>query len=393
MFTIRRNVSSVATHLARRTLTSSRTALLRRHVLPGLPTPTRSFASSALRTAGFGMRKPREAVDNDMLPIDDTYEPAANDRNQWRDEESSAWTPPVDERQQGLRPAVAKSNSVLVTNLPFDVTESELRDWFSRCGTVTNVDLNTNAQGFNGRASIEFTDISEAQEALKFHRVVFGGRTMYIHPSTGSEETATQRLFVANISFDSSRQDIEELFAPYEPLDFRFATSSDGRARGFAHVDFKTAEAADAARAALNGQEVMGRNISIAFSAENVTPRKASQQSSTLFVGNIPYETTEDEVTDLFAEFNPIAVRIATDEQGTLRGFAHVDFSNETEARRALEKLEGAELLRRRLRIDFAEQRAQWGGDRRGGRGNQDRRGGRGNQDRRGGRGKRGSWA
>lgn len=130
-------------------------------------------------------------------------------------------------------------------------------------------------------------------------------------------------------------------------------------------------------------------------------------QPNKLFVGNLPFRTTEDELNQLFAEHGEVtSVKIIVDRaSGRSKGIAFVEFANEEDAKKAMEALNGFELEGRGLRIDLARQaqpRENRGGfnDRRGGGGYNDRRGGGswGNNDRRGGyndrRGGRGgdSW-
>lgn len=92
------------------------------------------------------------------------------------------------------------------------------------------------------------------------------------------------------------------------------------------------------------------------------------EPTSQLFVGNIPYETTDAELNRLFRGFDNLKdVRVAVDRTtGWPRGFAHVDFATVESAAEAKRKLEGAKLGDRPLRIDFAEgfQRRRDGDDR-----------------------------
>ena len=73
------------------------------------------------------------------------------------------------------------------------------------------------------------------------------------------------KLYVGNLSYDATENDLQDLFAPHGPV-----TSVDlimdkatGRSRGFAFVTMETKEAADAAVQALNGQTVNGRPLTV----------------------------------------------------------------------------------------------------------------------------------
>ncbi len=108
--------------------------------------------------------------------------------------------------------------------------------------------------------------------------------------------------------------------------------------------------------------------------------------SAKIFVGNLNYQTTQNELREFLKEAGEIVdVYLPSDRAtGRPRGFAFVEFSSEDEAATAIEKFNGQELGGRPLRLDTAEDRPRrapsapsggfqdspgWGGDSPGGRG------------------------
>ena len=85
------------------------------------------------------------------------------------------------------------------------------------------------------------------------------------------------RLYVGNLPFSVSEQDLEELFGQIGVVETaNLVTDRDtGRSRGFAFVEMDSREAADAAIAALNGREIEGRQLTVneARPRENRAPR------------------------------------------------------------------------------------------------------------------------
>ena len=79
-----------------------------------------------------------------------------------------------------------------------------------------------------------------------------------------------------------------------------------------------------------------------------------------IFVGNISYASTEDDIRRLFGVFGAVErVSIVTDrETGRSRGFCFVAMLNDDEARAAIEGLNGIELQGRTLAINQARPRA-----------------------------------
>lgn len=79
-----------------------------------------------------------------------------------------------------------------------------------------------------------------------------------------------------------------------------------------------------------------------------------------LYVGNLPYQSTEEDVRELFARYGEVhAVRLVTDrETGRSRGFAFVDM-DDAGAGAAEAELDGADYGGRTLRVNEARERRQ----------------------------------
>lgn len=76
-------------------------------------------------------------------------------------------------------------------------------------------------------------------------------------------------------------------------------------------------------------------------------------QSKKLYVGNIEYSVTEDDLQELFSRYGTVAaVKIIPD-----KGFGFVDMADQQEASAAKEELDRFDLKGRQLRVDFAKPR------------------------------------
>ncbi|HEY4301974.1 MAG TPA: RNA-binding protein [Candidatus Didemnitutus sp.] len=73
------------------------------------------------------------------------------------------------------------------------------------------------------------------------------------------------KLYVGNLSFDTSEADLRQAFAAFGSLtDVFVATDREtGRARGFAFVTFSTAEESQLAMQKMNGTELGGRALTV----------------------------------------------------------------------------------------------------------------------------------
>jgi RNA recognition motif-containing protein len=90
--------------------------------------------------------------------------------------------------------------------------------------------------------------------------------------------------------------------------------------------------------------------------------------SKKLYVGNLSFSSTEDDVRNHFASYGEVlSVNLITDrETGRLRGFGFVEMDDEG-ANAAIEALDGKELGGRTLKVNEAQEKPRSGGARRGG--------------------------
>ena len=84
----------------------------------------------------------------------------------------------------------------------------------------------------------------------------------------------------------------------------------------------------------------------------NNSAKKGPASEFGVFVGNISYKCTENDLKKFFKDCGKVVdVRIAKKPDGKLKGFAHVDFETKEGMEKAVEK-NGKELLGRALKID-----------------------------------------
>lgn len=75
-----------------------------------------------------------------------------------------------------------------------------------------------------------------------------------------------------------------------------------------------------------------------------------------LFIGNLDYTVTGDDLKALFAQAGTVvdAVVISDKMTGRSRGFGFVEMSSDDEAKTAIEKLNGADLKGRKINVNEA---------------------------------------
>ncbi|KAJ6137291.1 RNA recognition motif domain eukaryote [Penicillium samsonianum] len=182
-------------------------------------------------------------------------------------------------------------------------------------------------------------------------------------PELNEDERDRRTIFVQQLA---ARLRIKDLFTFFEKAgpvkDAQIVKDRvSGRSKGVGYVEFKNEESV-AAAIRLTGQMLLGIPI-IAQLTEAEKNRQARNPEATagnqntapfhrLYVGNVHFSITEDDLTNVFEPFGELEfVQLQKDETGRSKGYAFVQFANPEQARDALEKMNGFELAGRAIRV------------------------------------------
>ncbi len=80
-----------------------------------------------------------------------------------------------------------------------------------------------------------------------------------------------------------------------------------------------------------------------------------------IYVGNLSYETSENDLRNVFGEHGAVSkVNVIMDKMtGKSKGFAFVEMENDDEGQNAIEKLNDADLNGRNLKVNLAKPRTE----------------------------------
>ncbi len=80
-----------------------------------------------------------------------------------------------------------------------------------------------------------------------------------------------------------------------------------------------------------------------------------------IYVGNVPYAATEEDLEALFSEYGPVATATIIRDRydGRSKGFGFVEMENQEDGERAIEALDGQEMMGRPLKVNPARPREQ----------------------------------
>lgn len=80
-----------------------------------------------------------------------------------------------------------------------------------------------------------------------------------------------------------------------------------------------------------------------------------------IYVGNLPFESTEETLRELFGEFGQVAsASVITDRvTGRSRGFGFIEMPDDAEAQKAIDEINGKDCGGRALKVNQARERTE----------------------------------
>ena len=179
----------------------------------------------------------------------------------------------------------------------------------------------------------------------------------------------TRGIWIGNLRYNVDKEALENFFGnistDIEEINLPQVKEEDGKVRnkGFAFITFKSDQATKQA-VSLSETSLNGRRVLIKF-GNDYTKRKEkkiaeSDPTSSIFLGNLEFDVVKQDVIELSSEFQRIVgIRIGTfEDTGKCKGFAYIDFEDVQSAKAAFSILYGKKLKGRKLRVEFATDKA-----------------------------------
>jgi len=183
----------------------------------------------------------------------------------------------------------------------------------------------------------------------------------------GNDSNTKVRL--GNLAFDleGKEDEIKEHFSDCGSIkNVEFITRKDGSFAGVAIVEFETSEGASSALSK-NEEEFHGRAMKVTYAQEerkggggkNKGPSEKPEGCTTVFIGNLSYQITEDKVYEFFSGCGN--VKEIRWNPGDFKGYGWVEFEDTNSPDEAM-KLNGQDIAGRAIRIDYAapKKKREW---------------------------------
>jgi len=246
-----------------------------------------------------------------------------------------------------------ENTSVFVTNLPAEVTQTKVRQYFKEYGHINNLILKTEPDNQSSTTLIEFRSIEDVQSALLRDGKYFVDRQISVTPGTGLT------LYITNYPPTADEAYIRDLFKSCgEIFSIRWPSLKYNTHRRFCYVSFRTAAAA-AAATQLDGKMLEGR---YKLEAKYSDPgRRKPRESATvegreLHVANLDKMASEADVRSVFEKFGTVeSVRILRNIAGKSKGGGFVVFVKSEDAEKAREELDKTKFMGQIMTVELSE--------------------------------------
>ncbi|KAM0751866.1 hypothetical protein T439DRAFT_325059 [Meredithblackwellia eburnea MCA 4105] len=244
------------------------------------------------------------------------------------------------------------STVIVIASSDAQVTEDNMKSLFRDCGAIR--ELKVKSLPSQTIAMIEFVDRESVLAAQTKDKKRINDVEVDVHIAWKS------CLFVTNYPESYDKAAVETLFSKYGTIfDTRWPSKRFKTTRRFCYVQFTSPESADASLELNNTELETGLKLQVAISDPSARKGRtdAGANQKELYVTNLSRFVKEVDLERLFKPFGTLkGVRVVTDDKGDCKGFAFVEFEEESAAQASL-ALNNQELKKRRISVTIAQAR------------------------------------
>ncbi|KAJ1948497.1 hypothetical protein FBU59_001564 [Linderina macrospora] len=258
-------------------------------------------------------------------------------------------------------------NKVFVGNLSFKTTDGQLQDYFAEVGEVKEARIITRGPRSLGYGFVAFGDEATVQKAVELrNHTEFGGRQINVEAARPMPESAivARAQHVSGEPKPSGQRRARKPRARKEAARVDTVESSDAPTTEDAKESKEGNGEAKSRGAKRSGRRFGARRFPAKdkeeVKAEEAVPAKKAERKprekkpvdedrtpseTVVFVGNLPFSTTDEELAKLFGEFSIASAHVVVNKKSSRpKGFGFVTFANNAEQKKALTKLAGEPL-------------------------------------------------
>lgn len=189
----------------------------------------------------------------------------------------------------------------------------------------------------------------------------------------------TSTIFVKGIDINAMEEDIKEFFVDIEkPVEIRYKYDENGERPGFAFITFSSPDLASQAVIKKNKGYICDRYVYTDWAKErtnnfqeesnkNKGPKHMELKGTTtrIWVGNLNRKVMENQLRKHFIPIGDISDIYIIGRDPSRPRIAYLSFGNTEEADKAVEEMQGSEIMGQNIRVDWANERRNFAGKKR----------------------------
>ncbi|CAM8958235.1 unnamed protein product [Rhodiola kirilowii] len=257
-----------------------------------------------------------------------------------------------------------RSYAVYVGDLQPDVDNEQLFQAFVEFRSLTSAKVCRDhiTSGSRGYGYINFSDYDDAVQAIetKNHMELNGKsvRVMWSNHNPGFRSNGAGNVYIKNLNKSTGNAKLHSMFRNFGNIvSCKVPVAEDGSSKGYGFVQFASQDAADAAIKELNGKTIDDKELYVAPFVPKAV-RTATYRN--IYVKNLHLDFTEQDFRETFSKFGEISsLTIATDEDGSSKGFGFVNYRNPDDARQAVEFMNGLQFGEKALYVGRAQSKEE----------------------------------
>ncbi|KAM0424651.1 hypothetical protein ACHAPT_010177 [Fusarium lateritium] len=286
--------------------------------------------------------------------VDATGEPESASKRQKSDADGQ---PEQDTTpQQSQAPKRDRENStVIVTNLPSEVTQTKVRQYFKEYGHINNITAFVRDEKTkSSTALIEFSSPAEAQSALLRDGKYFGPSQLSV--KSGHDLT----VYVANFPPIADETYIRDLFKDCgEILSIRWPSLKVNSHRRFCYISFRDREAS--ANAVKKEGKVLEGRYRLLAKYSDPSRKKAREgalsEGREVHISNLDRSASEADLKEVFSKYGKVTrVKVPQTLAGKNKGFAFIDFETKEEAEKAVAEMNSTKFRSQILEVSLSKE-------------------------------------
>jgi len=262
------------------------------------------------------------------------------------------------------------SASLYVGDLQADVSEPMLFEIFSHVGPVASIRVCRDAvtRRSLGYAYVNFHNMVDAERALDTlnYSAVAGQpcRIMWKHRDPSIRKTGLGNVFIKNLDKQLDNRHLNDTFSAFGNIvSCKVAMDERGESKGYGYVQYETKEEADQAIAKVNGMLICDKKVFVGAFVPKQEREKAvdpDQSFTNMFVKNLQPDVDQEKLSAMFQQFGKImSAVVMKDDEGASKCFGFVDFEAHESAIKAVDEMNGKEIVDKQLYCGRAEKKVR----------------------------------